>query len=121
MKRLEQLKKEIESIEITSDLESVYCDLINATIDYQNDTQTWDFEYIFEDYIDDEILAYAVKDNLERFGVWAVKNLLDDINDEVGVYRVDAYGYGHDITMDDLEEIKEQIMGVIKELESKEV
>ena len=116
--RLEQLKKEIENIEIGYNLEETYCDLINATIEYQNENQTWDFEGIFEDYIDDEILTYAVKDNLERFGVWAVRNLLDDIKDECGIYKIDAYGYGHDITIEDLKYIKEQILDVINDLES---
>ena len=32
--RLEQLKKEIEKIEIGYDLEEIYCNLINATIEY---------------------------------------------------------------------------------------
>lgn len=119
-KRLEELKKQVENIEISYNLENVYCDLINATIDYQNDTQTWDFEYIFEEYIDDEQLKYAVEDNLERFGVWAVRNLLDDIKDENGIYKIDVYGYGHDITSSDLEDIKEEILDKINELESEE-
>jgi len=115
MKELKELKERIENIEIGYDYEKTYCDLINATIDYQNDTQTWDFEGIFEEYIDDELLSDAVKDNLERFGVWAVRNLLDDIKDECGVYRIDAYGYGHDITDGDLKDIKEQILEIIND------
>ena len=116
--RLEQLKKEVEEIQITYDYEEVYCNLINATIDYQNETQDWSFEYIFEDYIDDEILKYQVEYNLKEFGVWAVRNLLDDIKDECGVYRVDAYGYGHDITEEDLKDIKQEILDTIDNLES---
>ena len=115
-KRLEQLKNEVENINIGYDLEKDYCDLINATIDYQNETQTWDFEYIFEEYIDEEILKYQIEYNLKEFGVWAVKNLIDDIKDECGIYRVDAYGYGHDITQEDLEEIKEQILDTINNI-----
>lgn len=118
--RLEQLKKEIEKIEIGYDLEEIYCNLINATIDYQNETQTWDFEGIFEDYVDDEILKGQVEYNLKKFGVWAVKNLLDDIKDECGIYKIDAYGYGHDITVEDLKDIKAQILDVINDLESEE-
>lgn len=120
LERLEQLKKEIEKIEIGYDLEETYCNLINATIDYQNETQTWDFESIFEDYIDDEILKGQVEYNLKEFGVWAVKNLLDDIKEECGIYKIDAYGYGHDITVEDLKDIKAQILDVINDLESEE-
>lgn len=116
--RLEQLKKEVEKIEIGYDLEETYCNLINATIDYQNETQAWDFEDIFEDYIDDEILKGQVEYNLKKFGVWAVKNLLDDIKDECGIYKIDVYGYGHDITVEDLKDIKEQILDVINDLEN---
>lgn len=117
-KRLEELKKEVESIEIGYNYEETYCDLINATIDYQNDTQTWDFEGIFEEYIDDEILEQQIEYSLKEHGIWAVKNLLDDIENECGIYRIDAYGYGHDITSDDLQEIKDQILETIKQLES---
>lgn len=115
MEKLKELKKRIEEIDITYDYEQTYCDLINATIDYQNETQDWCFEEIFEEYTDDELLSYAVKDNLERFGVWAVKNLLDDIKDECGVYKIDVYGYGHDITDDDLKDIKNQILEIIND------
>lgn len=113
--RLEQLKQEVEAIEIGCDLESVYSDLINATINYQNETQTWDFEGIFEEYIDDELLKYQVEYNLKEFGVWAVRNLLDDIKNENGVYRIDVYGYGHDLTSDNLQDIKEQILDIIND------
>lgn len=115
MEKLEELKERIENIEIGYDYEQTYCDLINATIDYQNDTQAWDFEGIFEEYIDDELLKYQVEYNLKEFGVWAVRNLLDDIKDECGIYRIDAYGYGHDITDDDLKDIKQQILDIIEE------
>lgn len=120
MEKLQELKERIEKIEIGYDYEETYCDLINATIEYQNDTQSWDFDYIFEDYIDDEILQYRVENDLKKFGIWAVRNLLSDIKEECGIYRIDAYGYGHDITFSDLEEIKEQILDVIKELESED-
>ena len=118
MERLKQLRKEIEKIDITYDYEETFCNLANATIDYQNDTQTGDFEYIFEEYIDDEILKYEVECNLKEHGVWAVRNLLNDIKEECGIYKIDAYGYGHDITKEDLEDIKEQILEVINNLES---
>lgn len=116
--RLKQLRKEIEKIDITYDYEETYCNLANTIIDYQNDTQNCDFEYIFEEYIDEDILRYEVECNLKEHGVWAVRNLLDDIKEECGIYKIDAYGYGHDITKEDLEDIKEQILQVIDNLES---
>ena len=61
------------------------------------------------------MLNYMVENNLKEHGIWAVKNLLDDINDEIGIYKIDAYGYGSDITSDDLEDIKEQILDIIND------
>lgn len=52
MENLQELKKEIENINITYDYENTYNQLYNTIIDYKNDTQTWDFEYIFENIID---------------------------------------------------------------------
>lgn len=40
--------------------------------------------------------------------------------DENGIYKIDAYGYGYDVTPSDLEDIKEQILDRIDELESEE-
>ena len=113
MKELEKLKEKVEDIEISYDYEKTYCDLINATIDYQNETQDWSFEWIFDDYIDDYILQDMVEYNLKEHGVWAVRNLLSDIKEECGIYRVDAYGYGSDISYEDLEEIKDEILETI--------
>ena len=113
--KLKELKEKVENIEISYDYEQTYCNLINATIDYENDTQTWDFEYIFEDYIDDEILQYQIEYSLKEFGVWAVKNLLSGITGDCGIYKVDAYGYGYDIEKEDLEYIKKQIIDVIND------
>lgn len=121
MEKLKELKERIENIEIGYDYEETYCDLINATIDYQNETQTWNFESIFEDYCDDEILKSQVEYSLENFGIWAVRNLLDDIKDECGIYKIDAYGYGHDITYDDLKDIKNNILETIEQLESEDL
>ena len=111
--KLKELKERVESIEISYDYEQTYCDLINATIDYQNDTQDWDFEYVFDEYVDDYTLKDLVDYNLKEHGIWAVRNLLSDIKDECGIYRIDAYGYGSDISYEDLEEIKEEILEII--------
>ena len=95
MKReLRKLKKEIENIEITYDYEDVYCKLINATIDYQNETQDWCFEYVFDEYIDDYLLQEMIEYQLKQYGIWAVRNLLDGIEEENGIYRIDAYPSG---------------------------
>lgn len=58
---------------------------------------------------------------LKNEGIWSVKNLVQNIDDECGVYRVDCYGYCSSIDTDDLEEIKNNILDVINnKLESEE-
>lgn len=117
--RLLKLKEEIEKIEINYDFEDVYCNLRNTTIDYENETQDFLFDYVFDEYCDNEILQYMVDNNLKKYGIWAVKNLLDGIDDECGIYKIDSYGYGYDVTESDLQDIKEEILDIIEsELES---
>lgn len=113
--KLEDLKKKIEEIEINYDYDSVYCDLRNATIDYMNETQDWDFDYLFEEYTDEEILTEMVKYKIDNEGLWSVQNLLMDINNYEGMYKIDAYGYGHDIDIDDLKDLKQNILDMIEE------
>ncbi len=113
--KLEDLKKKIEEIEINYDYDSVYCDLRNTTIDYMNETQDWDFDYLFEEYTDEEILTEMVKYKIDNEGLWSVQNLLSDINNYEGIYKIDAYGYGHDIDIDDLKDLKQNILNMIEE------
>ena len=108
--KLEALKKEIEGIEITYNYETSFCKLKNATIDFMNDTQEFFLEGFFEEYCDEEGLGYMVEYNLKEHGLWAVQNLLSDIRQYRGIYSIDAYGYGHDITYDDLEDLKSEII-----------
>ena len=115
MNKLEKLKKEIEQIDITYDYEETYCNLINATINYQNETQDWCFEYIFEDYVNEDIITEMIKYKIDNEGLWSVQNLLSGIDRYDGIYYIDAYGYGHDIDKEDLECIKQQILDKIEE------
>lgn len=112
--RLLKLKKEIENIELTYDIEHNYTDLLNAVIDFQNETQEWWFDYIFiYEYIDEEVLVDMVKYKIDREGLWSVCNLLHNIDDYTGIYRVDDYGYGHSIDTTDIKYIKDEILNVI--------
>ena len=51
-----------------------------------------------------------VKYKIDNEGLWSVVNLLSDINRYEGVYRIDVYGYGYDVTKEDLEDLKEDIL-----------
>lgn len=109
------LIKKIKEIEITYDYEETYCNLINTCIDYMNETQEWDLEYAFEDFVDEEVLKEMVKYKIDNEGLWSVINLLSGIEHYDGIYRIDAYGYGYDIDKDDLELLKQDILERLEE------
>ena len=106
----EELIKKIKEIEITYDYEETYSNLYNAVIDYMNETQDWSLEFLFEDFVDEEILEQIVKHKIDNEGLWSVQNLLEGIERYTGIYKIDAYGYGSDITADDLGLLKDEIL-----------
>lgn len=108
--KLQELKKELENIEITYDYEASYCKLRNATIDFMNDTQEFFLDGFFENYLDEKTLEYMVEYNLKEHGLWAVQNLLSGVKQYEGIYVVDASGYGHDITYNELEDLKSELI-----------
>ena len=115
MERLKKLKEEISNIEITYDYEQTYCNLKNATIDYQNETQNWDFEYLFEDFIDYEIAEEIAKSELEKGGLIRLYYFLGDANLNNDIFKIDGYGNLSDIDKSDLEYLKEEILNIIEE------
>ena len=61
MKELKELKEKIENIKIGYDYEENYRELYNTITDYMNDTQDFDLEYLFEDFIDYETAEEIAK------------------------------------------------------------
>ena len=60
---LQEFKKQIENIKISYDYdyEEIYSSLYNICIDYMNDTQDFDFEYLFNEIIDYELAEERAK------------------------------------------------------------
>lgn len=114
-KELKELKEKIEAIESSYDYDTYYTELLNATIDYQNETQDWCFEEMFNDIIDYEIAEYRAKQELEQGGLIRLYYFLGDANLNNDIFRIDGYGNLTDITKDDLDYIKEQILDEINE------
>lgn len=55
-----------------------------------------------------------VKYKIDNEGLWSVINLLSNIKNYDGIYKIDAYGYGYDIDKEDLEILKEEILDNLK-------
>lgn len=120
MKTLKDLRKEIEDIEITYDYDKCYTELLNATIDYQNETQDWRFEELFNEYIDYEIAEEQAKYELENGGLARLSCFLGDCHFG-DVMRINAYGNLEDIDIEDLRYLKESILDEIdNSIENKE-
>lgn len=115
MKELRELKEIVENIEITYDYEETYCNLKNAVIDYMNDTQDWDFDYIGEDIIDYELAEEQTKHELEQGGLIRLYYFLGDVNLNNNLFKVDGYGNLQDLEKTDLEYMKEEILDLIND------
>lgn len=118
--RLEEFKKKIENIDITYDYYETYTQLINTTIDYMNETQDWDFDYLFEDFLDYEIAEEQAKYELENGGLARLYYFLGNANCNNDLFKIDGYGNLQDIYKDDLDYLKEQIIEMINDKIEKE-
>lgn len=121
MKELKEFKERIENIESSYDYNSYYSDLYNATIDYMNDSQDYEFEYLFEDVIDYDSAEDHAKYELEQGGLVRLYYFLGDTNLNNELFRIDGYGNLKDISKDDLDYIKEEILNAINEKLESEV
>ena len=115
MKKLKELKEKIENIEVTYDYEQVYCDLRNTVTDYENDTQNWLFEDLFQDFVDYEIAEQYARHELDNGGLIRLYYFLGDANLNNNLFRIDAYGNLEDIDISDLEQLKEDILYIIND------
>lgn len=109
------LREKIEEIEITYDYEKTYNDLYNTVIDYMNETQDFDLEYLFEDFIDYDLAEEIAKTEIERGGLLRVYYFLGDANPNNDLFRIDGYGNLTDVSKEDLENLKEEILDNISE------
>lgn len=113
MKELRELKERIEKIESSYDYEEYYRELYNTTINYMNDTQEFDFEYLFEDIIDYDSAEDYAKQELENGGLVRLYYFLGDANLNKNIFKIDGYGNLTDINKDDLDYIKEELLNEI--------
>ena len=115
MEKLRELKEKIENIESSYDYDTYYTELRHTTGDYMDESQGWDFEYLFDDIIDYDTAEDIAKCELENGGLIRLYYFLGDANLNNDIFRIDGYGNLTDINKDDLDYIKEQIISEINE------
>ena len=79
-----------------------------------NETQDFNLEYLFEDWIDYELAEEIAKRELEDGGLIRLYYYLGNANLNNSLFRINGYGNLEDIDIDDLRELKSDIL---KELE----
>lgn len=114
---LKELKKRIEDIEIGYDYEDNYCKLYNTCIDYENNTQKFDFDYLFEDFISYDIAEEMAKNEIEQGGLERLYYFLGNANLNNNMFKINGYGNLEDITINDFRYLKEEILKTIKDME----
>lgn len=115
MNELKELKEKIENIEVSYDYEETYTKLKNTIIDYMNDTKDWDFEYIGEDIIDYELAEDQAKYELENGGLARLYYFMGNANMNNELFKINGYGNLEDIDIDDLNNMKEEILDLIND------
>lgn len=115
-----ELIENIKGVEITYNYEESYSNLYNACIDYMNETQDWSIEYLFEDFIDYELAEERAKWELENGGLIRLYYFLGNANLNNDVFRINGYGNLEDITKDDLDYLKEQVIEQLEEEKGEE-
>lgn len=111
-----ELKEKIENIEITYDYEESYNNLYNTCIDYMNETQDFELEYLFEDYIDYDLAEEIAKRELENGGLERLRYYMGDTYFHYrDIFKIDAYGNLSNIDIDDLKNLKDEIIENLEE------
>lgn len=118
---LKEFKQKIENIDITYDYEEVYNNLYNAYIDYENETNDYSLEYLFDDIINYEIAEERARYELEQGGLIRLYYFLGDTNLNNNIFMIDGYGNLSDISKEDLEFLKEEILEAINDKLESEV
>lgn len=105
-----ELIKKIEEIEITYDYEESYNNLYNTCVDYMNDSQDFSLEYLFEEIVSYDYVEEMAKSELEHGGLVRLYYFLGNANCNNYIFRINGYGNLEDITKDDLDNLKQEIL-----------
>lgn len=113
---LKELKEKIENINMGYDYEQNYCDLYNAVVDYENETQHFfGLTDLFNDFITYDLAEELAKNELERNGLLRLYYFLGDANLNYDIFKLNAYGNLQDINIDDFNCLKEEIIDKIND------
>lgn len=122
MKELTEVRKKLEDLKnnLSYDVDGNYYDLVNTLIDYDNKMQGEDDIYLYDllqeryDFIDEELLEYAVREELKN-GVERLRCFLNDTYSDT-LYLINSYGNLENV---DNDTIKDAIDFIIYKIDCK--
>ena len=109
---MQELLNKIEQINLddySKDIDELYCDIYNAIIDYENESQDFSLEYLYEDIITYETAEEIAKMELDKGGLIRLYYFLGDANLNNTLFRIDGYGNLEDFDRNDLRDLKQNI------------
>lgn len=115
IKTKEELIDYLNDYEITYDYDQDYRDIYNACADYMNNTQDCEIEDCFNDYIDYDLAEEYAKHELDTGGLVRLYYFMGNCNFNDNLFRLNAYNNLEEITKEDLECLKEDIIDRLKE------
>lgn len=110
----EELIKKIEEIDISYDYEDTYYNLYNTCIEYMNESQDFNLDYLFEDFYSYDVVEEIAKNELENGGLIRLYYFLGNADLNNTLFRINAYGNLEDIEYEDLEYLKSEILEQLK-------
>lgn len=116
---IEELKEQIENVEIDYPLDEAYGSLINPVIDYMNESQDFSLDYLFEDFTDRETVGYYIRENADDLD--RLYYYLGDVDLRDDLFITDAYGNLENCDTTDLEYLKKNILDSINDIIENEV
>lgn len=114
---LNELLEKLEEVNIDNynrDTDELYRDIINNVIDYENDSQDFSLEYLYEDIITYDTAEEIAKMELDKGGLIRLYYFLGDANLNNTLFRIDGYGNLEDVDRNDLRYLKQDIIDEIK-------
>lgn len=111
----EELKNYLESYNLTYDLEEDYINIYNYCIDYMNDTQDFDIEYLFNDFVTYDTAEEIAKSEIDNGGLIRLYYFLGNANLNNNLFRIDGYGNLEDVCSDDIRNLIDEILETLKD------
>lgn len=114
-----ELKKYLEEINVYNyekDEDEIYTEIYNKVIDYMNETQDWNLEEFFNDYVDYDYAEEMAKAEIDNGGLLRLTYFLGDTHFyNESLFKINGYGNLENVNRDDLETLKEELLDNIED------